>query len=342
MLVLGIAIMVIIVSAEFSAEFQVDFAVPRSPPSQAGLSELTWIREHLGYDNPRVIIVVRDPSSYLWALAYNGGLIYFGDLFYLLTNQTDYSLLNNSDPQVKSDYIGSIQRLWIYGVPRKIDSGTYLILVPSDLYNPDVLEMQTLAAYGGDVFSVRQMTTINLQQLFAAWTHARSTNDILGAATPYLVVNPVANCTAYSNWASASSTTTVRIEQNFTNVFPCSLSVTTKATKDSAQYASLNGIWNLANETYIGFYFKGKANSTGDFSLTILLSSAPNYTSYYYYNMIGPGMWDGTVRGLVLQLSRFQSRDSPDLSSISSVQFGIYSVEGGSFEYSLEYLVLAS
>jgi hypothetical protein len=312
------------------------------PPSQAGLSELSWIRDHLGFDNPHVIIVVRDPSSYLWALAYNGGLIYFGNLFYLLTNKTDYSLLNNSDPQVRSDYIGSIQRLWIYGVPGKIDSGSFLILVPSDLYNPDVLEIQTLAAYSGGVFSVRQMTTNTLQQLFAAWTRARSTNDILGAATPYLIINPIANCTAYSNWASASSTTTVRVEKNFTNVFPCSVHISTKATKDSAQYTFMNGKWNLANESYIGFYFKGKANSTGDFLLTFLLSSAPNYTSYYYYNLIDASMWDGTVRGIVLQLSRFQSRDSPDLSSISSVQFGVYSAEGGSFEYSLAYVVLAS
>jgi hypothetical protein len=334
--------MAIIVSAEFSAEFQVNFAVPRAPPSQAGLSELTWIRDHFGFDNPSVILVVRDPSSYLWALAYNGGLIYFGDLFYLLTNQTDYRFLNNTDPQIRSDYVGSIQRLWIYGVPRKIDSGSYLILVPSDLYNPDVLEMQTLAAYGGGVLFVRQMTTDNLQQLFAAWAHSRSTNDILGAAAPYLAINPIANCTAYSNWASASLATTVRLEQNFTNIFPCSLSVTTKATKDSAQYVILNGIWNLANETYVGFYFKGKANSTGDFFLTILLSSTPNYTSYYYYNMIDAAMWDGTVRGFVLHLSRFQSRDSPDLSDISSFQFGIYSAEGGSFEYSIEYVVLAS
>ncbi len=60
MLVLGIAIMVIIVSAEFSAEFQVNFAVPRAPPSQTGLPELLWIRDHSGYDNLSVIIVVRD------------------------------------------------------------------------------------------------------------------------------------------------------------------------------------------------------------------------------------------------------------------------------------------
>ena len=342
MLVLAIAIMVIIVSAEFSAQFQVDFAVPWSPPSQAGLSELAWIRDHFGFDNPSVIIVVRDPSSYLWALAYNGGLIYFGNLLYLLSNRTDYSMLNNSDPQVRSDYIGSIQRLWTYGVLKKIDSGNYLILLPSALYNPDVLEVQALAAYGGGVLSVRQMTNVSLQKLFAAWTLARSTNDILGAARSYLAFNPIAYCITYSNWASTSSRTTVEVAQNFTNVFPCSLHVTAIAVKDLADYAFLNGTWNLKNESYIGFYFKGTVDSTGTFFLTVLLGSAPNYTSYYYYDVIDKSLWDGKIHGLVLQLSLFQSRDSPDLSSISSVQFGVYSVEGGVFDYSLEYVVVAS
>ncbi len=340
-LVVGIAIMVIIVSAEFSAEFQVDFAVPRSPPSQAGLSELSWIRGHFGYDNLSIIIVVRDPSAYLWALAYNGGFIYFGDLFYLLTNQTDYSFLKNSDPQVRSDYIGSIQKLWTYGVLQEIKSGKYLILVPPALYAPDVLEIQALTPFGGGVLSARQMTSANLQNLFAAWTLAKSTNDILTSAMPYIAIRPAANCTEYSGWTSTSSTTTVAVVQNFTRYSPCSVHVATTATKDSAQYVTLNGIWNIVNEAYIGFYFKGTANSRGSYMLTVLLSSAPGYSSYYYYNVIEESLWDGTLQGVVLVLSQFQSRGSPDLSSISSVRIGIYSVEQGTFEYNLQYLVIA-
>ena len=341
MIVLGIAIMAIIVSAEFSAEFQVNFAVPRAPPSQTGLSELLWIRDHSGYDNLSVIIVVRDPSAYLWALAYNGGFIYFGDLFYLLTNQTDYGFLNNKDPQIRSDYIGSVQKLWTYGVLRQINSGKYVVLVPPDLYQPDVLEIQALTQVGGGVYSARQMTDAILQQLFAAWTLARSTNDILAAATPYITIDPVANCTSYSNWTSTSSTTLVQVAQNFTKLSPCSMHVTTKAAKDSAQYVKLYGTWNLMNEAYIGFYFKGTANSSGSYLLTLLINSAPDYSSYYYYNLIDQSLWDSTVRGVVLELSQFQIRGSPNLSSVSSIQLGIYSVEGGPFDYNLQYLVAA-
>jgi len=341
MLVLGIAIMVIIVSAEFSAEFQVNFAVPRAPPSQTGLSELLWIRDHSGYDNLSVIIVVRDPSAYLWALAYNGGFIYFGDLFYLLTNQTDYGFLNNKDPQIRSDYIGSVQKLWIYGVLKQINSGKYVILVPSDLYRPDVLEIQALTQFGGGVYSARQMTHDSLQQLFAAWTLARSTNDILAGATPYVTIDPVANCSSYSNWTSTSSTTRVRIAQNFTKLSPCSIQVTTIAAKDSAQYVKLDGTWNLMNEAYIGFYFKGTTNSSGSYWLTLLINSAPDYSSYYYYDVMDQNLWDGTVRSVVLELSQFQIRGSPNLSSVSSIQLGIYSVKGGTFAYDLQYLVSA-
>ena len=341
MLVLGIAIMAIIVSAEFSAEFQVNFAVPRDPPSQTGLSELSWIRDHFGYDNLSLIIVVRDPSAYLWALAYNGGLIYFGDLFYLLTNQTDYSFLNNHDPQIRSDYIGSVQKLWIYGVLRQINSGKYLILVPSDLYQPDVLEIQALTPFGEGVYSARHMTPQGLQQLFSAWTLAKSTNDILAEATPYITIDSIANCTSYSNWTSASSRTNVQFAENFTKVSPCSIHVTTNAPKDSALYVKLDGTWNLINESYIGFYFKGTTNSSRTYWLTLLINSAPDYASYYYYNVIDQSIWDGTVRSVVLELSQFQILGSPNLSSVSSIQLGIYSLEGGTFTYNLQYLVAA-
>ena len=341
MLVLGIAIMAIIVSAEFSAEFQVNFAVPRSPPSQTGLDELSWIRDRFGYDNLSVIIVVRDPSAYLWALAYNGGFVFFGDLFYLLANRTDSSFLNNRDPQIRSDYIGSIQKLWIYGVLKQIDSGKYMILVPSELYRPDVLELQALTQFGGGVFAARQMTHENLQQLFTAWTLARSTNDVLAAATPYIAMDPVANCTRYSSWTSASSATRPTYAQNFTKLSTCSIHVATNAARDSAQYVRLNGTWNLMNEAYVGFYFKGTASSTGAYWFTLLISSGPNYSSYYYYNVLNESLWDGTVRSVVLELSQFQGHGSPDLSSVSSVQFGVYSVEGGIFDYNLEYLVTA-
>lgn len=341
-LVLGIAIMAIIVSAEFSAEFQVNFAVPRAPPSQTGLSELTWIRNHSGYDNLSVIIAVRDPSAYLWALAYNGGFVYFGDLFYLLTNHTDYGFLNNKDPQIRSDYIGSVQKLWIYGVLKAIFSGKYTIFVPSDLYQPDVLERQALTQFGGGVYSVRQISDNSLQQLFAAWTLARSTNDILGGAAPYITIDPIANCTSYSNWTSISAATSVRVAQNFTGASPCSIHVMTTAKKDSTQYVELNGTWNLLNQNYVGFYFKGTANSTGAYWLTLLINSAADYSSYYYYNVIDQSIWDGAVRSLVLELSQFQIQGSPDLSSVSSVQLGIYSAEGGTFSYNLQYLVAAN
>jgi len=259
----------------------------------------------------------------------------------LLTNQTDYGFLNNKDPQIRSDYIGSVQKLWIYGVLRQINSGKYVILVPSDLYRPDVLEIQALTQFGGGVYSARQMTPESLQQLFAAWTFARSTNDILAAATPYVTIDTIANCTSYSDWTSTSSTTIVQFALNFTNLSPCSMHVTTLAARDSAQYVKLDGTWNLMNEAYIGFYFKGTTNSSGSYWLTLLINSAPDYSSYYYYNLIDQRLWDGTVRSVVLELSQFQIRGSPSLSSVSSIQLGIYSVEGGPFGYNLQYLVVA-
>jgi len=338
---LGIAIMVIIVSAEFSAEFQLDFAVPQSPPPATGLSELLWIRNHFGYDNPDVITVVRDPSSYLWALAYVGGLVYFGNLLYLLANQTDYGVLNNKDPQVRSDYIGSLQRLWVYGALQKIDSGRYTVLVPFDLYHPDVLEAQALASSGAGVFQAKPVDQARILKLLDDWNLARSTNDILGVASHYIVVDPLANCSAYSGWVQSDWATSVTLVQNITNVSDCSLHIMTKVSKGATIYATLNGTWDISNETYIGFYFKGTTNSTGGYQLNILLSSATGYTSYYYYETTDTTLWDGRVQGIVLQLSQFQTIDSPHLTSISSVRFGIYSVDNAIFDYKLQYLVAA-
>jgi hypothetical protein len=342
LIALGVAVMVIIVSAEFSAEFQVNFAVPHPQPSQSGLSELMWIREHFGFDNQHIIIVVRDPTSYLWALAYDGGLIYFGNVLYLLANQTDYGLLNNPDPQIRSDYIGSWQRLWVYGVLQRINSGIYEVIVPSDLYKPDVLEMQSLIAVGEGLLQTRTMDSANISTLLEAWNLARTTNDFIGPSTPYLNINPLADCGAYSSWASTTSATSVRLAQNFTNASACSLHITTQEPEGATTYVTLNGTWNLATIAYFGFYFKGTANSSSAHSLNILLSSTADYSSYYYYEATDESLWGGSVNGVVLNLTQFQTKGFPDLSSISSIRFGTYSIDNTRFDYSLQYLMTAT
>jgi len=342
LLALGVAVMIIIVSAEFAAEFQVNFAVPHPQPSQSGLSELIWIRDHFGYDNQHIIIVVRDPSSYLWALAYNGGLVYFGNVLYLLANQTDYSLLNSPDPQIRSDYIGSWQRLWVYGVLQRINSGTYQIILPSDLYKPDVLEMQSLVAVGEGLLETRIMDSVSISRLLEAWNLAKTTNDFIGASSPYLKIYPLADCGAYNSWASTTSATSVRLAQNFTNASACSVHITTRQPKGATVYVTLNGTWDLSTLAYFGFYFKGKANSTSLHLLNILLSSVADYSSYYYYEAREESLWGGSVNGVVLDLSQFQTKGFPDLSSISSIRFGTYSIDNASFDYSLQYLMTAT
>ncbi len=340
-LLVAIAMMVIVVSVEFSGEFQVNFAVPWVPPSQRGLTELQWIRAHFGYDNLKVITVVRNASAYLWALAYVGGLVFFGDLLYLLANQTDYYLLNNSDLQVRSSYIGSIQRLWTYGVLRDIDSGKYTILVPFDLYNPDVLEMQALAPAGVNVLQARQLDPVAKRNLLGAWNLAISTGNFVRPLSSYVAVNSMAECAAYPGWVSTTLETTVRVAQNFTNESRCSLHIVTTVRAGETVYVVLNGTWNLATESYIGFYLKGTTSSRGNYQLNLLLNSDQGYVSYYIQTFTDVSLWDGNVHGIVRELSRFQTQGSPDLSSIHSTEFGIYSANDGVFDYALQYLITA-
>ncbi len=340
---LALLALLLIVSLETAAKFQLDYAVPLPPPPKNGLSQLVWIRDQFGYANPNVIIVVRDTNSYLWALAYAGGLIYFGNLFYLLANQTDYGLLKSPDSAIRSDYLGSIQKLWVSGALGNLDSGKYSILVPSEIYEPDVLEMQVLRLLGGGILSVDQTSQSRIKQLFAAWTNARSSNDILKAAAPYLAIDPLVDCSTYSSVISTSSQVTINVASNFTDNSRCSLHVTTGTLPDAMLYATLNGkgTWNLTNESYVGFYFRGTTNSTRDYSFTILLSSAPEYSSFYYYTVADQGLWDGGVHGLVIPLSEFEAIGNPGLSSIDSIRLGVYTGQGGTFNYSLEYLVAA-
>ena len=335
-------IMVIVLSVEIAAKYEVDFAVPRSPPTTTGLTQLEWIRNHFGYDNRSVIIVIRDTNSYLWALAYNGGLIYFGNLLYLLANQTDYGLLTNTNLEIRSDYIGSIQRLWVYGALQGINSGKYLIVVPTDLYKPDALEIQALSTLSGGVLRSRQVDHSYLQGLFESWNRAKSTNDLLGNISPYVNIYPLANCLTYSNWVSTNGVARVMIVQNFTNISTCSLHVIARVTGNAVTKIALNGTWNLLSDQFLGFYFKGTSNSTGQYYMEVTLKSSSDPNSYYYYNFTDKSIWDGAIHGFVLELSQFQAVGVPGLSSISAIDFEISSSEPGVFDYGLQYLMTAS
>ena len=202
--------------------------------------------------------------------------------------------------------------------------------------------MQSLVAVGEGLLETRIMDSVSISRLLEAWNLAKTTNDFIGASSPYLKIYPLADCGAYNSWASTTSATSVRLAQNFTNASACSVHIITRQPKGATTYVTLNGTWDLATIAYFGFYFKGKANSTSFHLLNVLLSSAADYSSYYYYEARDESLWGGSVNGVVLDLSQFQTKGFPDLSSISSIRFGTYSIDNASFDYSLQYLMTAT
>jgi len=325
------------ISAEIAIQYELDYAVPWSPPNANGLSELSWIRSHFGFFNDKVIVVVRDTSSYLWELAYDGGLVYFGNVFYLLTNQTDYSLLNNTNAVIRNAYIGSTQRLWTYGVLRNPDSRHYTILVPSDIYGPDPIERQVLSPIGGGVYSVKDVSAFQLQRLFSAWLSAHTSGDLINSARPFLTISPLVPCSMFSNWFRISSTERISVTEGFKTA-ACSLNVSTTVNGEAALYVQLSNqqIWNLQNYSYVGFYFKGTANSSSAHSLTLLLSGDTGFSSYFFYTINDASLWDGNVHGILLPLDSFGIKGNANLRAIESIDVGIYTNNGGTFAYGLE------
>jgi len=128
---------------------------------------------------------------------------------------------------------------------------------------------------------------------------------------------------------------------NFTGGTNCSLHVTARVEKRTTIPVSLNGTWDLLGQEFFGFYFRGTTNTTGSYLLRIFLASDQAYNAYYSYNYTDQGLWDGSIHGIVLNLSAFQTTGAPNLSSISLIEFEIDTAEGGMFDYSLQYLVTA-
>jgi hypothetical protein len=203
------------------------------------------------------------------------------------------------------------------------------------------LEMQALVPAAANIVQARQMDLVAKRNLLEAWNLAISTDNFIRPLSPYVAITPMAECPAYSGWASTTSATTVSVAQNFTNESSCSLHIVTRVKAGETIYISLNGTWNLATEPYIGFYLQGTTNSTGNHQLNLLLNSDQCYASYYIQAITDPSLWNGSVHGIVRELPRFQTQGSPDLSSIHSVEFGIYSANDGVFNYGLQYLISA-
>ncbi len=343
--VIAIALMCAIFAFSFETalRYEANYAIPWSPPTSEGISELTWIRETFGFDNLHTIVVVRDISSYLWALNYDGGLVYFGNVLYLMKNATDYSLLNNPDGAIRNAYLGSIQKLWSYGVLKNIHSANYSIVIPVQLYAPDPIELQALIQLGPGVAQARALTASTLDSLYNAWNLATSSKDMLTFASPFLNVRSLADCSTYTHWSSISTSTTFSLGGAL-GQSNCSLNAVTKAAPQGTLYLQLDlqGPTNLLNQSFLGLYFKGSAPSQGQTSLVILLSNDDGFLSFFSYTILDKGLWDGSVHGIVLPFFSFVSHGTPQWSSIRSVNIGVYSELGGTFTYSIGGLVTAT
>jgi len=334
---------ILVFSFEIAIRYQVNYAIPWSPPSKEGISELTWIRDHFGFDNLHTIVVVRDIASYLWALDYDGGLVYFGNLLYLMTNHTDYSLLNNPDGAVRNAYLGSIQKLWSYGALRDIRNANYSIVVPMQLYAPDPIELQALTSAGPGIAIARALTDSMLVSLYNAWNLAISSKDMLTAASSFLHVRTLIDCSTYAKWSAISRSTTLSVGNQLGHAV-CSLHAVSSAVAQATLYLQLNlGVpTNLSNQSYVGFYFNGTTNSKGRSALNILFSTDSGFSSFLSYSITDKGIWDGDVHGILLPLFSFGEHGNPQWSSITSIDVGVYTEAGGSYTYAFGGFVVAT
>jgi hypothetical protein len=342
---LGVAFIftVLLLSFETAIKYQDNYAVPWSPPSSEGLSELTWIRNHFGYDNLRTIIVVRDIASYLWVLDYDGGLIYYGNLFFLLKNQTDYSLLNSSDGAIRNAYIGSIQKLWSYDVLQNLQKYNYTVVVPVQLYQPDPIESQALMPLGPGIDVAKNLTGSMLNVLFNSWNLARSSRDMLGAASSLLRVSPLASCASYPLWTSISSSVRLSIGSGVVGS-NCNVQADTNAVPQSTLYLqlSLSVPFDLANQSYVGFYFNGTTDSKGQSSLNVVFSSDMGFDSFFSYSFTDKSVWEPGLQGLLIPLFSFHLHGQPSWSSIGAIDVGVYSQLGGHYAFSFGEILVAS
>jgi hypothetical protein len=341
-LAIALVLLTVVLSLEIAIRYERDYAVPWNPLSESGLSELQWIRNHFGYNNPSVIVVIRDLSSYLWMLAYTGDLSYFGNVLYLLNNQTSDPITDGASGAIRSAYVASLQRLSTNDVLRHVNASNYRILVPSALYGPDPIERQILTPIGGDVYAVRESSLAELRTLLSSWNSARTSGDMIEWASPLLKITPLVPCNNYSRWTPISNTEKVMVGHAF-NASNCSLHVEISVDGSGALYVQLAppSHWNLGNETYLGFYFQGAAHVRGTYSLTILLSKDNGFTRYYFYTLQEPSIWDGNIHGILIPLDSFDPVGAPLWTDLGSINVGVYTSTGGTFAYDFGYAIVA-
>src|ERR1035438_4468671 len=94
---------------------------------------------------------------------------YFGHLSFLLSNQTEYAMLDSSSPGNHSAYIGAMQLLWVDGIIPNFHPINYTIIVTSGTYDIRPQEMQILQSVGPGVYSVQKLSEASLQLWLSAW-----------------------------------------------------------------------------------------------------------------------------------------------------------------------------
>lgn len=341
-------ILIVLLVANFiivGVQYQVRYATPWSPPSEDALSELSWIRDHYGYDNKSIIIITRDLSFYMWALYKVGGLIYFGNLFYFLTNKTDYSLLKNNNIALRDAYIASLQKLWSYGILSISNKSSNLtILVPYHAYYPDPIEALVLKPKENGIFIVKPIKEDELKVLFTLHEEYSSKRDILSLVLKSNLYNNVTRLEKMllpTNWEIYSgnlNSISIRSDVGIKD-FNSSLKVKITINKEATWYLKFNNknSLGLENSKYIGFYFKGVANTTGKYALVIILGN--DFNSYLYY-VFDQSIWNGEVNGILLPISAFSIRGNPEIREIRSIFIGIYSEQGGYFTFNFEPIIL--
>jgi hypothetical protein len=146
----------------------------------------------------------------------------------------------------------------------------------------------------------------------------------------------------YPDWVSLTNAITLAPDAGM-KATNCSVHVSVVAEKDATLYIQLRKAipWNLVNATYLGLYFRGSAIANGGYSLILLLSTDEGFSSYYVYQTQDVSLWDGRIHGILIPTDDFQRVGSPRWNMIRSLDIGVYSSQGGNFDYNFEYLVSA-
>lgn len=317
-----VILFLLILPLQSALNYQLTYATPLEPPSESGLAQLSWVSDNIGFGNKSYIMLVRNHYDFLWVLSFGIQNVYYGSLASALTGTFDViniEQLETGDTMTIAginDYIGSVQRLWTYGIRLPLDTSQYHLIITKDMYKPDPLEMQYLAEIGPSVYEVKHSNATELTLFARSWLSWKKTGDISNLLGETLQTFFTLNNSAL--WETPNNRSSVSIESEKGRV---DVSIQTGA-RAPTQYVlyHLTGGLNLSSSPLL---LALDINVTKPVQLAIVLQNNTLFQNYFTLDM---GMiYSQSHLEIILSPLSMSSKGNPLWDDISYLSINVYS-----------------